>query len=91
MNEAFFTYFAASACGLFAGVSGSVALNFGISRFCRRLSLRLSDIEERLQSTRGKEMAKARWDQGKWAEELAKQAAAEPIGRKRYDNDPQDL
>jgi hypothetical protein len=61
---------------------------FALSRECRRLRLRVNDIEDRLLSVRGKEAAKARWDADKWSKDAMTELQPTPTKSKRYDNDP---
>jgi hypothetical protein len=88
MEVAFFAYFIPSLMGFIMGVLGSVLWSLGIARAYRRLAYRVQDIEDRLLSVKGKNAARARWDEDLWTKELAKQTAAGTVGAKRYDNDP---
>jgi len=62
--------------------------HFTLYRKCRRLELRLGDIEDRLLSVRGKDAAKARWDADKWTKEALGELQTTGAKPKRYDNDP---
>lgn len=77
--------------GFASGVLGSVVWSFGLFRGLRRVALRLSDVEERQLSLKGKKAAAARWDEDQWIKEVAKHEARPPVSAQRYDNDPRDL
>lgn len=88
MNDAFLAYLLAFGAGLLGGLGVHLVAAFGIRRGCRRLAIRIGDIEERLLSLRGKAAASARWESDKFAQDALKEAAT--VGRRpgRYDNDP---
>lgn len=68
----------------------SIIRTFNIGRRCRRVELRLGDIEARMLSQQGKKAAQARWDPETWIRE-GKDVPVEagPFRKKReYDNDP---
>jgi hypothetical protein len=79
--------------GILGGIGAALCLIglslFGIRRGCRRLAVRVSDLEERFLSLRGKNAAAARWDQEAWLKGVTA-SERRPV-RQRYDNDPMDL
>lgn len=87
MNEAILAYIVAFCSGLLGGLAGSLLWAFGLRRGCRRLALRLNDVEDRLLSMKGKQAANARWDLQKF-EEQALKTEQRPVKTGRYDNDP---
>lgn len=88
MNDAFLAYLLAFGAGLLGGFVVHLVASFGIRRGCRRLAIRLNDVEDRLLSVRGKQAATARWESDKFAQDALKEAAT--VGRRpgRFDNDP---
>lgn len=88
MSDAFLAYLLAFGAGILGGLSVHLVASFGIRRGCRRLSLRVGDIEERLLSLRGKAAASARWQEDKFAQEALKEATVAGRRPGRFDNDP---
>lgn len=88
MNDAVLAYFLAFLSGICGGLLVHLVASFGIRRGCRRLALRLGDIEERLLSMKGKAAASARWEQDKFTQDVLKEAATAGARPKRFDNDP---
>jgi len=72
--------------GICSAVVGHLLAAFGIRRRFRNVSVRLSDLEERFMSLKGRENVQKRW-QAKDAEQEILFAAGKP-GRQRFDNDP---
>lgn len=79
--------------GIVGGIGAALCLValalFGIRRGCRKLAVRLNDLEERFMSLRGRKAAAARWEQEDWLKSVT-QREARPQ-KVRYDNDPPEL
>jgi len=88
MFEAFWPHIVTFLLSTSAALIASGFRVFALSRECRRLRLRVGDIEDRLLSVRGKDAAKARWDADKWTKEALGELQTTGAKPKRYDNDP---
>lgn len=88
MLEAFWLHIVTFLLSTGAALIASGFRVFNLSRECRRLRLRVGDIEDRLLSVRGKDAAKARWDADKWSKEAIAELVPTAAKTKRYDNDP---
>jgi hypothetical protein len=89
MQEAVLTYLFVFLIGL--GSSWFVCMSFfwRFGRRCTNLEFAVSDLQERLKSTAGREMAKVRWDKDKqFQAEMAQMLQGQPPPRRKYDNDP---
>jgi len=87
IEQALYVVFLSIACGLLSGALGSLLWAFGLRRWCLRLELSISDLQDRALSVKGKAAAAERWKDDKWMESaIANRVEAKP---QRYDNDPQ--
>jgi hypothetical protein len=65
----------------------ALSFQFGLWRTCRRLAIRIQDLEGRALSVQGKTAAKARWDPEQWIAE-GKNTPVVTAKKREYDNDP---
>jgi hypothetical protein len=72
--------------GSLGGVATWFGLAFGIRRGCRRLAVRLSDIEERIMTLKQREYAGRRWEQKEFENKVLSEARRPAASR--FDNDP---
>lgn len=94
MFDAIFLYLTCIGLGSLGAalVTGSLLWRFG--QRCTKLEWAVGDIQDRLSSFKGKELAAKRWDKRDQLEaqmeEALKTAAPAPVttSRRRYDNDP---
>lgn len=89
MSDAFFLYLSSFLIGLVASGLTTGALLWRFGQRCTSLEWAVGDIQSRLSSFKGKELATKRWD--KRDQDMAyisEQLKASPPTRSRYDNDP---
>lgn len=88
MFEAFLPWFLGTILCIAVSFVVSGYRLFDIGRRCRRLELRLIDLEENAASVRGKVAAARRWKQDDWIKELEQANNEKPLKAAKYANDP---
>lgn len=87
--DAYFAHFLTFLFGLAGGYLGGMLYGFAVSRACRKLNLRLNDVEDRLLTLNARKAATARWDQDQWEQEALKSGRSKRLVPSReFDNDP---
>jgi hypothetical protein len=84
----FYGILGAIVAGLGAGAVSSLGLRFGVSRFCRKLELRVIDLEQNFISARNRGYAARRWDKAEQFEEEFKKLKLPQAAHSRFANDP---
>lgn len=76
--------------GCAGGFLGAMSFLYRFSRRCTSLEWAIGDLQQRASTFKGKEMADKRWSKEKTfdAEMAQILSGANPVGRKKFDNDP---
>lgn len=88
MTDVIYLYAGCILSSILAAFVVSGVKQFNIERRCRRLELRLVDLEDAALSVRGKVAANARWKQDDWTKEVMAAERRPQKEVKRYANDP---
>ena len=94
MPEAFFLYLTCFLLGLSGAGIVTMALLWRFGQRCTNLEWAVGDIQSRLSSFKGKELAEKRWQKRDSLDQAMEEALKSPSPqlstgiRRRYDNDP---
>lgn len=86
MESVVFVLVTSFVAGMVGGVLATSIWLFGLRQYALRLNVRLTDLEDRYMSLKGRKMVEAKNKEKDWIDEALKSSQSPQV--KQYDNDP---